>query len=359
MRVWRRRGIDSILTAAAGLAAALLLHAVPAQTAPALTSPWPDGAEIARIEGQRIRFPSHSPFSLADVGTGPESDPPTEAVGTLFMPKTASAAAPVPAVVMLHGAAGVLDQRELTYGRQLAAMGIAALAVDVFAARRDRASGFVDRLLNITEAMFLADAYSALAYLDRRPDVDGSRVVLVGFSYGGMATTYAAYAQVAERMAPSGRRFAGHIAFYAPCIASFDDHRATGAPLLMLYGGRDAIVDPKRCAAVAAELEDGGADVRTIVYDDAVHQWDGRFNGPREIGRNIAGCAFRVDRKGTVRLDGWGIPMSGPFMRKIFLGLCASSKGYLIGRDNSVRQRSNHDFGAFLNRVLFAPSARG
>src|SRR3546814_5509160 len=76
----------------------------------------------------------------------------------------------------------------------LAAQGVAALAVDVFAPRRERASGFINRLLEITEAMFLADAYAALDYLATRPEIDAGRVALVGFSYGGMVATYAAYA---------------------------------------------------------------------------------------------------------------------------------------------------------------------
>jgi len=61
-------------------------------------------------------------------------------------------------VIMLHGSGGLLWPRERTYGAQFAAMGITALAVDSFAARRDRATSFVDRLLNITESMLLADA---------------------------------------------------------------------------------------------------------------------------------------------------------------------------------------------------------
>ena len=78
-------------------------------------------------------------------------------------------------------------------------------------------------------------------------------------------------------------RFAGHVAYYAPCIAEFEDSRATGAPLLMLYCGKDAIVDPDRCAEMAAALEAGGSQVDAIVYPDALHQWDGRFGSPRMI----------------------------------------------------------------------------
>lgn len=328
------------LRLAAGLVFLLVLAAAPARAGP---------------DGERVTFRSASPFAFSDVGNGPDpgAAPPTEAVGTLFLPAGASAAAPVPAVVLLHGASGVQPVRELTYGRQFAEQGVAALAVDVFAPRRDRASGFIDRLLEITEAMFLADAYAALGYLAARPEIDAARVALVGFSYGGMAAVYGAYAQVAERYAPGGARFAAHVAFYAPCIVEFEDSRATGAPLLMLYGGRDAIVDGERCARVAGQLEAGGGAVETVVYPEAVHQWDGRFAGEREIGRNLAGCRFVVERDGTVRDKALWLPMSSVFTRKIVLGLCADSEGYLIGRNDAVRARSNRDLGAFLERVLF------
>ena len=120
-----------------------------------------------------------------------------------------------------------------------------------FGARADMARGFTERLIQITETMLIADVYAALRYLDGLPEVDGDRVALIGFSYGGMAATYAAHAQVAERFAPNGARFAGHVAFYAPCVAQFDDGRSTGAPVLFLIGDGDAIVDQARCAEVS------------------------------------------------------------------------------------------------------------
>ncbi len=334
---------------------ALSLAAAPVAAAVELVLPWPDAGDGSRLAGQRLVFDSHSPFAFTDVGNGAEGAPATEAVGTLFLPPGASAAAPVPAVVILHGAAGVQSARELTYGQQFAAEGVAALVVDVFASRRDRASGFINRLLEITEAMFLADAYAALDLLAARPEIDPRRIALIGFSYGGMVATYAAYAQVAERYAPEGPRFAAHVAFYAPCIAEFEDSRATGAPLMMLYGGRDALVDPQRCARVAEQLEAGGAEVQTVVYPEAVHQWDGRFAGERQMGRNLAGCRFYVERDGTVRDRALWLPMSSVFTRRIVLGLCADSEGYLIGRNDAVRVLSNRALGRFLERAFNGP----
>lgn len=343
---WARwlRGAAALIVACAGGSA----HAA------SFVDPWPNGESINGIVERAVTFPSHSPFSLAYIGNGAEDDPPEPAVATLFLPPPEKRNGKVPAVVMLHGAAGVLPSREFTYGRQFAAMGFAAVVVDTFAARRARAATFVERVVEITEAMFVADAYAALKWLGGVPEVDAKRVALMGFSYGAMATVYAAFAQVAEKLAPAGPRFAGHVAFYGPCIARFRDNRATGAPVAMLYGTEDEIIDPVRCLDVKSDLEKGGAKVDLFAFSGAYHQWDGGRTGPYRIGRTLHGCRMTVDDRLMVRDSDTGLSMSGPFMRKIILGLCSGGNGYLIGRDDAVREKSNRVIAAFLSRV-FAP----
>lgn len=313
-----------------------------------IVDPWPDPDTATQVQESGVSFRSSDPFVPRDAGQAPART----VQGLLFLPRDARPDHPVPAVVMLHGSAGMITDRA-KYGPQLAAMGIAVLLVETYDSRRDLGTGFIERVLNITETMFVADAYGALFYLASRPDIDAHRVVLTGFSYGGMATEYAMYRQMADALAPNGPRFAGHMAFYAPCIARFADSRTTGAPLLMLYGAEDELIRPKRCEQVAGDLRAGGSEVTVISYPGAVHQWDGGM--PRRlIGRQLAGCRFRVARDGSVRDENTLLPMSGPFLRKIILGLCTGSRPYPIGRDDAVRAQSNRDFGAFLTRV-FAP----
>lgn len=310
-----------------------------------LTQPWPKDADAA---GQAITFPSHSPFALEDVGRGPDRDPPVKARARLYLPKRAAQAPRAPAVILLHGAGGVLSNRELRYGPQLAEMGVAALVIDVFGARGGRGQRFTDRLLKITEAMFLADAYSGLKYLAARSDIDGNRIAVMGFSYGAMASVFAAYDQVAARYSRRGPRFAAHISFYGPCIARFADSRTTRAPVLMLMGDGDAITDRSRCNEVAGDLRKGGSQVRAVVYRGAYHQWDGNFRGPFMIGRNIADCRYWVHGDGTIRDLHTFLPMSSEFLRKVTLGLCADRNGYLIGADERIREKSNQDVGRLL-----------
>jgi len=317
---------------------------------PAVPDRWPASSEVA---GQAVRVPSISPFVPRDIAGETRR---TDAVVTWFQPQGASAQRKAPAVVLLHGSGGVLDAREMTYGRQLAAMGIGAAVVDVFAARRDLATSFVDRIIEITETMAIADAYATLAWLKARPDIDADRVVLWGFSYGAMSSVFAANRAIADRLADrfaiGSTRFAGHVAFYGPCITTFDDDRTTGAPVLMAWGDADELMNPARCNALADALRSGGSEVRTVVYPGAYHQWDGSWAGPRRIGRLLDGCGFRIDNDLVVRTDGVGVPMSNPFIRKVMLALCVGSEGYLMGRDDGVRERSNREVGAFLTQVF-------
>ena len=346
--------IRSIVLASAtlfGLAIISLSHAQPT-----LRDPWPNAPDV---NGQSVDVPSYSPFAPSDIAD--ETDP-TMARVTYFAPVGGTVRRPAPAVILLHGSGGVLSAREYTYGRQLAAMGIGAAVVDVFAARRDRATAFIDRIIEITETMAQADAFATLAWLERRPEIDARRVALWGFSYGAMSSMFATSAAISDRFANrfglGDIRFAGHIAFYGPCIATFEDKRTTGAPVLMAWGDGDALMNPQRCAALADDMRAGGSPVEVIVYPGAYHQWDGGWAGPRKIGRLLDQCEFRIGRDLDVRSGALGLPMVNPFTRKIILALCVSSEGYLIGSDEQVRALSNRAVAAFLNQI-FRTDQRG
>jgi dienelactone hydrolase len=347
MRRARRFGIMRAMRVLTFLA---FLLAAPG-LAPAATIPpaWPAGEALFAQQGRPVAFPSASPFTPREKAAG--RAPGAEALGTLFLPSRAPGAPPPPGIVLLHGSSGVLGARELTYGRQFAAMGIAALVVDAFAARREMGTGFTERLLNITESMLIADAYAGLAFLAAEGHADPRCVAPIGFSYGGMATMYALNAGAARIFSPSGLRFAAHAALYGPCIASFSDERTTGAPLLMLYGTADELMIPSCCGAAAQSFRRGGRAIEVIAYVGAAHRGDGG-RGPVRVGSLLGGCALRLERDGSVRDENTGLAMSGAISRRIILGLCVERQPYLIAADEAVRARSNADLGRFLARAL-------
>ena len=290
---------------------------------------------------------SNDPFSPAGIAHAR----PRTLAARLYLPRDAAPDHRTPAVVLLHGSAGNWEERGERYGYPLAAQGVAVLVIETYASRTDMAQGFLDRVLHITETMFAADAYAGLRALAARPEIDARHVALIGFSYGGMATTYALYDQMAQALEPDGQRFAAHVAYYAPCIARFRDSRTTGAPLLMLYGGKDQLMDASRCARIADDLRGGGSAVRLIVYPEAVHQWDGE-RPLGVIGRHLAACSFEVNRDGSITDNRTLLPMSGALSREVILGLCTGSRPYPIGRNEAAARQSDDDLAAFLKQAF-------
>jgi len=352
----------TLLILLAGIALALASGTGGQVQAQNLRAPFPDATETADIAAERIAFPTANPFTLGDVGNG--DVPEEEAVAYFYRARATTAqntgqdtgqdtAARHPAVVLLHGAGGVRGAREHRYGREFAAMGIHAVVVDAFGARRDLARSFTNRLIHITEAMLIHDAFAALDWLAARSDVDPERVAFIGFSYGGMASLYAAHEQVTDTYRdPDEPRFAAHVAYYAPCIARFEDTRANGAPLLMMWGTGDEIVDGDRCRENIEALRAGGGRVETAVFDGAAHNWDGGFAGGWRAPRGLRHCDLTVSESGQVRDTTYFIPLLDTITRKAILGLCADTEGYLIKANPAVRERSNAILAAFLAPIL-------
>lgn len=96
----------------------------------------------------------------------------------LYLPATPE---PPPVIVMAHGLGGVREMRLDAYAERFAAAGYACLVFDY---RHFGASdGQPRQLLDIKRQ--LADWSAAVAFARSRPDVDGSRIILWGSSFGG------------------------------------------------------------------------------------------------------------------------------------------------------------------------------
>src|SRR5262249_20651165 len=101
-------------------------------------------------------------------------------------------AGPFPAVIGLHGCAGMLDSTKRKLADELVGWGYVVLLVDSFATRGVEhacTGGYSD-----IAGMRRSDAYGALAFLARQIFVDPQRVAAVGFSQGGWVTLLVAEA---------------------------------------------------------------------------------------------------------------------------------------------------------------------
>ena len=152
--------------------------------------------------------------------------------GTLAKP---DGAGPFPAVIGLHGCAGMHDTTRQRLADELVARGYVILLVDSYATR-----GIDHACTSSAFATFLRrrpDAYGALLFLARQAFVDPHRVAAVGFSAGAWVTLSVAEPNSFELFVPAGNlRFRAAAAFYPPCQQAV---ARPGIPTLIFIGALD------------------------------------------------------------------------------------------------------------------------
>ena len=342
--------------------------AVPA-SAPALPE-FPDFPEpVSRLDADSagtLYYASATPYDFDVILGGMEHALPTTGVGALSLPSEASPSAPVPAVVLLHGSGGIRPGRERDYAEFLNAQGFAAFVVDYYAPRGvSEDMEYMLKVLAVTEFDALADAYAALELLSSHPSIDGERIALAGFSYGGMATRFALDERVREALAPEHPGFAAFVDVYGPCFQVPGTRRTNGAPLLTLRGTEDASNDLAACAEREAELRALGVRVEAHVYQGAGHAWEN--TEPRTLRADapyVVGCEMAYDESGRSSVAGRPVvfvPVETPRAERAALRTVSGDAmagcvklGYTIGHDPETRARADAHLLAFLRSALSA-----
>jgi len=293
----------------------------------------------------KIHFESRTPagyFALARKEAGPR----TVIFGTLRLPREASGRAP--AMVIAHGSAGV-DTREGEWADRLGALGMATFVVDSFTPRNIRSTA-TDQT-QLSTAANVADALAALRLLATHPRIDPERIGVIGFSKGGQVALYTALEPFRRAVLEDDRRFAAHVALYPYCNDWYMAERITGAPMLLLLGGRDDYTPAEPCRGYAEWFKSAGAETTVVVYPDSYHDFDS-YRPPR-VDRALVtgrGCQMAVDLDHfTVKLrsSGEDITASAGRYARECLG-----RGATFGGDAEARRRAPEDVAAFLRQVL-------
>ncbi len=192
----------------------------------------------------------------------------------------------LPAVVILHGSAGV-DSRGDFYEAALNAAGFATLQIDMWEARG--VSGLANR--PPVPIFTYPDAFSALAFLAAQPGIDADRIGVLGFSWGGVVSL-AASEQLYAGSFGRGRKFAAHVANYPVCYGANNAAilppgvspaqagtqllNLTGAPVLIQVGSNDDYDNGAgHCLALAQTVNpNSNKSVKVEQYPGAYHAWD-------------------------------------------------------------------------------------
>jgi dienelactone hydrolase len=200
-------------------------------------------------------------FDPAKAGA-PLSGGPAE----LYLP---ARAAPVGAVVVLHGCDGI-EPHYRQWAQRLADWGYAALLIDSFGPR-----GFhevCNRGFLVPPEAQARDAFDGAAYLRAAPRVHAQRVGVIGFSHGGWAALKAVLAGLVRR--PNEPAFAAAVAFYPGCDPRDPPGRPLETDTLILIGDADDWTPPARCAKWRDAVQTHGHVLQMKTYPGARHGFD-------------------------------------------------------------------------------------
>jgi dienelactone hydrolase len=181
-------------------------------------------------------------------------------------------AGPSSAVVLLHGCGGYPEPLDENWGVKIAAWGYVTLTVDSFGPR-----GLKNTCRGAMTADMAFDPYQALKFLSRQQFVDPRRIIVVGFSQGGLLSLSSVERGPVENVAE--KKFVAAAAFYPLCRAI---KGPMTVPTLILTGESDDWTPADSCRKLAdgedelgmARQKGEGTPVRLIVYPNAYHGFD-------------------------------------------------------------------------------------
>ena len=178
---------------------------------------------------------------------------------------------PFPALVLLHGCAGIQNTHHRWAGK-LNAEGYVTLIVDSLWPRRLTNCGSSINVLS--QRLRSDDAYSAMRYLKSQPFVNPEQIGVIGWSHGGGGVLMLSN-ELDSREFPPNERFDAAVAFYPNCTA-VGGRYVPNTNLLILIGDADDLTPSSTCEALNGLNQKMDTDFTTdiIVFKNATHSYD-------------------------------------------------------------------------------------
>jgi dienelactone hydrolase len=300
---------------------------------------------------EEITYSGYRPESFADIYRGDWAVSEDELSGDLHLP---NGDGPFPAVVLQHGSG---HPRNLKAWWDVAVpalldAGIAAFVADSYSGRGISGTSGDQRALS--KAARVVDALMALKALAAHPKIDGARVGVTGYSFGGIVSIETADRRTAEAVLGPDLKFAAHLPVYPSCGSHREKIDMTGSPMLFLVGRQDDYTPAEFCEEYMPKLQAAGVPATLRVYDDAGHGF------VKVQDRHLANAAtFNDCGTSIINDDGYhefqgGISEKGMTWAKMVVAVfkeCGSRGASLYGTRESQRQALD-DTIAFFTRTL-------
>lgn len=170
-----------------------------------------------------------------------------------------------PAILVVHDWMGVSDHTRAKVD-ELAKMGYVAFAADIYGkgvrAKDAKEAGALATKYKSDVKLLRERVTSALEALKKQPGVDASKIVAIGYCFGGTTVI---------ELARTGVPLAGVATFHGGLTSDPASAKNIKTKILVMHGAIDPYVPEKDVLAFQKELNEAGVDYQFISYSGAVH----------------------------------------------------------------------------------------
>ena len=239
-----------------------------------------EGAEVVEFESAAFTY-TPSPFKVRQakkkgIALEPTIEPSVPLLGFLAKP---GGAGPFPAVVLMHGCAGITKWNKVWTDR-LIAWGYVVLDVDSFTPRGLTYICDGHEISAATPWTRALDAYGAKNHLSTLRYIDSTRIAVMGMSHGGAAVLHAIEQSISAGL--QLKPFQAAVALYPLCR----ELQQVNTPTLILIGDKDNWTPASWCVRYLDELQPPH-DVTLKVFPGAHHVFDLEGIDGEELGLTI------------------------------------------------------------------------
>lgn len=179
----------------------------------------------------------------------------------------------LPVVILVHGSDGPTSGAVAAWRQSLDKHGFATFRIDSFTGRDIKEVETNQRQLGLLNVIF--DVYRAVDVLSIDERIDASRIVVMGFSRGGLAAIYASLRRFHQLYGPDRGSIAAYLPVYAGCgLGLVGDTEVVDAPIRAFHGEADDWVPMKACQDLTERMRAAGADATLTVFPGAHHAFD-------------------------------------------------------------------------------------
>jgi dienelactone hydrolase len=191
-------------------------------------------------------------------------------------------AVPSPAIIIVHEAFGLLPEF-VQRAERFAAMGYAALAVDMF--------GDARTAVNLQEGMAMVNAVgmdsdrmldrmqAAVTALKQQPGVDATRIGAIGYCFGGTCVL---------KLALSGSDVRGVVSFHGSLTVTPKAGKTIKSAILVCHGDSDHVVPTAQLDGFRETLRQLGTRWQINIYGGAKHG----FTNPEADKRGVPALGY-------------------------------------------------------------------